>query len=473
MIFREKITDFDEYKQLQHFYKDRVIKESFQKFAKTTDLFRRVVGEKEKAQAAREEVVEVDGAHLIGNLEAIKEDHHYELFFLKNEAGHHFFTYDLIRDMKLACDFGAFSQEYFGDDPLLQIKNWQDRSVHLLAERMLATSKRWLDGFYKEALRFLQVPMVANLHRAIMALMLAANPRNLIRQFSPKGCYRYFDDFQQFLREVLLDRDFQKFLLYAPPASQPFFLELIRVVESLSFNLFTLGADQKEWESVLKTLAIRNGAMKTEKISDFFHKVDHELTNVLKKHPNGPLFKTFDLMLQEDGEHAFDPLIQGNIPTVDGSLNRKSKATQLIRMPSPTTQEYVQKAFVIEEFLTYLRACSDLKEGRRHLIVNFQDRTSWSEHARCAALEDLSRQAEFVDVLSVVTLAKDTDFYNQTGPYQSLDASSSFIEQMHLQLKDESTGFYFAPAIKEKLFNEFIDPLLHQVHETLFDKKKD
>jgi hypothetical protein len=267
-LFKSRVSDFDEYKQLQNFYRNRVIKESFREFAKVPipkqkSAEKNVLPEQEAAQAqlqellAEDEVEEIGGVHILNDLEVIKRDHNYELFYLKNEAGHHFYTYELGRTIKLACDFGEFAQEYFGDDPLLQIKNWEDKSLNLRAAQLLKNCRRSIERFYKEAIKYKEMDVVALVHNALMALMLAANPRNLIRQFSPKGCHLYFHDFLLFLRETLENREYQKFLIYSPPPGKPFFQDLLDVVNQLCYHLFTMEDLDEELTSALKQIIER------------------------------------------------------------------------------------------------------------------------------------------------------------------------------------------------------------------------
>ncbi len=482
-LFKERVTDFEEYKELQHFYRDRVIRESFKEFAKVPIPIGAL---EEKKTPSEEEVWEQEieqlinqqeteegeeGIHLLNDVEVIKRDHLYELFYIKSESGHPFYTYQLVRNMKVACDFGEYAQEYFGDDPLLQIKNWEDKSLHLLAKRIQSSSKKWIEKFYKEALKYKEMDLVMSVHYALMALMLAADPRNLIRQFSLKGCHRYFADFKFFLREALLNREYQKFLLYSPPASQPFFIDLMELVQSLCFHLFTLGADQLELKMALTELVERHGGIDEKMpLTEQLKTADEALTETLKKHPNGPLFKALDLIL-EDEERLFDPYMSGNMTTYEVNIQLNEHSIHLMRFPCPIIQEFINQAFITEEFKTYLTGCLSRHEKVHHLIINFQDRTSWKEHARSAAIEGLGRKAEFAQVLTVVTLAKDTDFYNQMGPYHDLNEAREFIHHFREHLDDEITGYAFPIGLKKALFPHFIDSLLATIHQTFFDNK--
>ncbi len=475
-LFKQRIAEFEEYKQLQNFYRNRVIKESFREFAKIPipHVKGEVLPEQKEAEEelqallGEEEVQEIAGVHLLNDLEVIKRDHLYELFYLTNEAGHHFYTYELARNIKLACDFGEYTEEYFGEDPLLQIKNWEDKILHLKAETLLKRSRRLIEKFYEEALHYKEMDLVVTVHNALMALMLASNPRNLIRQFSLKGCHLYFNDFLLFLRSTLLNREYQKFVLYSPPVGQPFFQTLLELVNSLCAHLYTLPAFEEEIGAAFKQIVARVQHHPSKLVSEELAEASSALREALKKHPNGPVFKAVDIVREEES-HIFDALHQGNIPSTEVSLERGGEEITILRMACPTIQEMINHANVVEEFKTLLL---ELDAKKKLLMINFQDRTSWREHARSLALEDLARQAEFAESLSVVTLAKETDFYNQTAIYQELDDVATFIHYFYDHLGDEATGYYFPPFIKKVLFPGWIKEMLSLVHENIFEGKK-
>ena len=141
-----------------------------------------------------------------------------------------------------------------------------------------------------------------------------------------------------------------------------------------------------------------------------------------------------------------------------------------IRMPCPIMQAVINRAHITEEFKTFLRSLSP----QEHLLfINFQDRTSWKEHARSVAIEELARHAEFAQNFTVVTLAKDTDFYNQTGIYQGVNQAQIFIDHFNQHLGDEITGYYFPPQLKKELFPRFMNDLLVQIHACFFDSKEE
>ncbi len=458
-IFKLRVSEFKEYKELQNFYRTKVIHEIFHDFAKTP-----IKTDKQAPSSVLDEVEEEAGVHLLNDLDVIKRDHLYELFYLKNEAGHDFFSTELARRIKLACDFGLFAQEYFGEDPLVQIVNWEDRSLHLLAKEILKTCHPEIDKFYTEAMRYKEVHLVTCVHNAVMALMLASNPRNLIRQFAVKGCHRYFHDFIYFLRESIHDRDYQRFEVYSPPESKPVFIHLMKLVGALTHALFTIGPNREEIKGALKALIDRSKTELNGHLSNQLAQSNHALFEAFKHHPSGPVFAALDLIRDEE-QRIFDPLIQGNFPEVQAELTSGKSKIKIVRMGCPVSQHLINKAYVTEEFKCYLRGLF-----KRHLYFNFQDRTSWKEHARCEAIEKTARQAEFSEVFAVVTMAMDTDFYLQEGVYHDLNDAAQFISHFANHLGDESTGYSFPPRIKQDLFPTFIENLLAEIHRTFFGR---
>lgn len=455
-VFQKKVVEFPEYMELQNFYRTQVIQELFREFAKTP------ITPSTEERATEESV----GVHILNDINIVKQDQLYELFYLKNEAGHDFYTMQLARNIKLACDFGEYAKRYGGDDPLLQVKNWEDRALHLLSKEILNTAKKEIHKFYKGAYRYRDMEIVQKLHMSLMALMLAANPRNLLRQFSQKGCHLYFSDFQMFMRDCLHTREYQRFLVYQPPKDKPFFQDMMHLIFTLMEKFFLIGEPLDEVEKVIKKMIAPS--IQKDGLADSLHFGNAALEEVLANHPSGPIFKALDIVRERE-DRIYDPLMQGNVPTIECRL---SNGVDLVRMPAPVRQRYVNRAEIAEEFVTYLRGL-ERKENEHHLFINFQDRTSWNEHARSFALEELGNLAEFAPVLTVVTLAKDTDFYNQKGIYEKLDHAESFIEQFVHHLGDENTGYFFPAKIKEKMFPTWSVQLLKQIHQTFFAKKQE
>ena len=113
--------------------------------------------------------------HVFVDLETVKKDADYELFFLRKEDGTRFYSPRLIRNIKLVCNFG----DYFGaqrkvEDPLEDLPRWLERGFQASAAKMLKSLAPRLERFYKDVYRFKEQELVETLNKALMALMLAA-----------------------------------------------------------------------------------------------------------------------------------------------------------------------------------------------------------------------------------------------------------------------------------------------------------
>lgn len=458
LLFKDKLPKLAEFKELQSFYKNVVVK------SESEIPSEMLLG----IMPAEEVVEEVGGVHILNNIDVILQDKAYELFYMKNEAEADFYTDALARNLKVSCDFGKYAKEYSGDDPLVQIKNWQDKAVQVMAKEVIGAVHKQLESLFREMGPNKELELVSLLKRSLLALMLSSNPRNLLRQYSPKGCYLYFSDFQQFLRELLTNREYTHYSLYASPLEQPFSKQLSSIIGAMIFQIYTTGPDRKEMVDVISELTKDGG--KSDSLSEFLMASAKALNKVLENHPNGPLFKTLDL-LREEKIPAYDPWLLGNFPEKVSELLIDEKKCTLLRLPPPITQENISRATVTEEFRTFLSTLS--QKGLKLLYIDFQDRTSWNEHSRVKAIEALSKEALFSDVFTYVNMTKETDFYRQESLYHNLSDSSEFVRQLYLNLSDESCGFYFSPKLKKELFPIFTEKLLGRVWESFFDKKSE
>jgi hypothetical protein len=168
---------------------------------------------------------------------------------------------------------------------------------------------------------------------------------------------------------------------------------------------------------------------------------------------------------QEKGE-GFDPMMQGNLPFVVFHLASELIHATIIHLPAPIYQEFIDKAVVNSEFRGFLHSL----RNQKFLYINLQDRNSWKDYARVSAMEKLSQEEEFADVLKVVSLAEHTDFYNQINDYanlfQAFDFCNVCIEQI---MGGGQCGF---SLLKEVVSSAMVKELVIFVHEQFFDKKE-
>ena len=142
-----------------------------------------------------------------------------------------------------------------------------------------------------------------------------------------------------------------------------------------------------------------------------------------------------------------------------------------LRIPAPIYQEFINKAIVNDEFKGFIRSYNQGANSRKHLLINLQDRTSWREHARCLALEDLQKLPDMEKSLKVVTLTTDTDFYHQLTPYHQVNHAHLFKEQFKELLLDENTGYFFPDTINRQELSQFIDEAFDAIHRVFFSSK--
>lgn len=477
----KSVTDFKEYKQLQEYYFSRINKKiddgllSKWLLALTQQTWAKKVGVPESQESR------LETKHVFVDLDGVKRDVDYELFFIRKEDGTRFFSPKLIRNIKLVCNFG----EYFevskqAEDPLVDLPIWTDKAYNSCARNIIKLMGNKIPRFYHEAFKYKDRELVEMLNKVCIALMLAANPQNL-RKFPPtKCCADYFNDFLRYLREAIQSMDYTKIVTYPEKHQGKLSQLLLNIAQSFCSVLMEeqrFYVDHAFHVYNLIEKAHESRSQDHKKARDNKHQLWSELGSdyaalhkLMKSHAYGPLAKVLRIV-EESGRFSFDPLMQENLPSQQYAFYINDNKMVNLHFPCPITQEFINKATVNDEFKNYLRAVGNQNASGKILLINLEDRTSWREHARSVALETLQHIKEFDGVLDVVTLAKDTDFYHQLPPYQSENHAIIFINQFKDQLEDENTGYYFPDHIRKELFPKFIDRLLSEIHRVFFSGK--
>lgn len=477
----KSVQDLREYKQLQEFYLTRIARRvddnvlSHWLLALTAQAW----GTKSRIKLTAQK--NVDTKHVFIDLDVVKKDSEYELFFLRKEDGSRFYSPRLLRNIKLVCDFGQYFEKNKGiEDPLEDLPIWRDRIYQSAASSILRSLGNNSTRFYREAIHFRDKEIVELLNKCLMALMLAANPNNHLKNLPHKCCEDYFYDFYLYLRKILNSIDYHHLITYPPKESNQFAHLLLDLTHALCMGLFQqINVLQEVGPSFsgLMRMAKEAQSQEHEKAAKASHKIwSHlsceyvALSKFFKHQGNRPILKVLDLL--QSGEHLnFDPLWQGNLPNQEFALLLGDSKVNYVRIPSPTEQEFIQKASVVNEFKGMLRGCFKEHLARSILMFNLQDRTSWREHSRCKAIEELQQLDGFSNHLTVVTLAKDTEFYHQISSYQQDNHALTFISTLKEHLQDDSTGFYFPEKIKEQLIPHFTDGVIDAIHRLFFSSK--
>jgi hypothetical protein len=481
-LFKEtkekSVKNLQEYRDLQEFYLTRIARKIDEGI-----LGKWILELTKESMAKRKAVTELKAKplmsvkHVFIDMESVKNDSEYELFFLRKEDGSRFFNPRLIRNIKLTADFGEKIRVRKEEDPFEHVNVWQDHMLHVAARHIYQSQGALLDRFFTEAQQSWRRELVTELYKAVVALMMCSCSSNLLANAPTKSCTEYFVDFLHFLRNVYQTREYQRFLVYPPKKTSRVAHVLMDLAHNLSKALFTrVNAFQElipVFERVLhqaenlqsnehQQAAIESNQLWSRLASDYA-----ALTKMIKMHPNGPLVKVLDV-LETGSYHVFDPIGQFNMPSLTYSLFAKDLKMTNIHLPSPTRQGFINSVDILDEFKGFLRSYSREQFKRKHLLFNFQDRTSWREHVRSVGLEQISNQRLFANTLTVVSLAKDTDFYHQVNPYHEDHRAELFFEHFKENLDDENCGFYFPMEVKSILFPNLIDSLMNSIHELFF-----
>lgn len=472
----KSVTDMPEYKHLQEFYLSRIARKIDEGLLSKwiMGLSQRLI--EQQREVAAPPLALASSKHVFVDMEAVKKDTEYELFFIRKENGTRFFSPRLIRNIKLVCDFGDRIGDSKQDDPLESINVWRDEMACVSAQHILRFVAPQISKFYHEVSKDHENDLPVYLGKALMALMLCSNVHNIAKDPSVKSCSDYFIDFQDFLQKVLHTRDYEKMIAYPPTKSNKTAHCLLDLTHALCQAFF---ASMEGYQSIVPHIdhlvqeAIQDQEIQLPKngeLSEYLATEYSTLSSLLKNHANGPLIKVLEI-LEEGNYHAYDPLHQGNIPSQMFSLDALTKHITHLHLPCPTRQEYMNKVTIDEEFKGFLRALHTGHNQYNFLIINLQDRTSWREHHRSIVLEELQKHPDFAHQLTVVTLPKDTEFYHQDAPYNTDNRMEDFMTHFKEHLKDENCGFFFPQHIKKALFPDFIDKLLGAVHQVFFGNR--
>jgi hypothetical protein len=466
---KASVTHLKEYQDLQKYYLTKIINR-FQKSLESEESWQQEWG------SLDDESLDVEKQGL-KDLETVRRDKEYELFYIKRDDGRPFFNKNLLRHIKLVGDFDETLSDPTGEDPFLRLKVIQDREVHDTAREILDNAAPYLDPFYKDAMRHKDMELASNLSKALMALMLSANARNLLQNSAGKSCISYFHDFQIYFRQALASPEYKRIVGTPFDQLDKFSHGILNLIYTLSSLFFTRQGAHKDAVGLIKRL-IEKGRRSAAPMQQGVHfwdvllDEDEQIRFLLKHYPNGPLLKTLDAFREGEESVGFDPLIQENLPGQIFSLSYDSLDVSCLRIPSPTRQSVINKADLVDEFVSFVRSTNTKVAGNKHLLINLQDRTSWQEHARSVILEEMHRKAEFSSKVYVVTLPKNTDFYLQTDTYEALDEAKLFIAQLKEQVASaEECGFYFPAQIKTAEFFKFVEAAIDLIHVQFFEKK--
>ena len=453
----QKGEEIPEYQKLQQFYLSKIVTKLKQNKGEESLPGREI--------AAHAGEIEVE-KQAIRDLEDVRLDKGYELFYIHKEDGMPFFNENLARHIRLVGRFDKSLLSSEREDLLMRMTVALDRDYHESAREMLKGTCAHLTDFYSGALKHKKTALGSALNKAFMALMLASNPKNLIHNTtSGKSCLHYFIDFQRYLREALTSDEYFQTLYVELKQETPFFLHAKKLSQLLCSLLMLRVGDQEEVLELIRHL-FKKEELKFSSFWATLTAVDEAIRQELSHYPSGPLLEALEALDGKKEGEGFDPILQKNAPFQFFSLSSESIHTTFIHLPSPTHQELIDKAQVVPEFLGYLHYLDE----KKHLLINLQDLTSWQDQARAFELEELSKETKFDKSLLLITFPKDTDFYHQQNEYGEIAESRAFKDLLKEQITSEKRcGFYFP---KETGLQEKIFPFIDFIHEHFYEKKE-
>jgi hypothetical protein len=453
-----------EFKELHHFYSTKIAPR-LQPLADMQEIWQ-LSWEKEGAFRQEKGVLE--------DLEGVRKDKVYELFLIRKEDGTPYFSRSLLHRMQLVGQLDQLFIDPSMEDPFLHIQMVEDQEAHGAAKEILKSSAAYVDEFFKDALKFKNVEFVASLTKALMALMLAADSRNLIHNAVGKHVLDYYSDFHLYLRRALSSAEYQKLKSDASVSSERFLSLALKLSSNLCTAFFMRVGSYRAIVELIHALIEKGskGSITQSQISsplmlwNNLRDKDESLRFLFRQYPNRPLLKMIQLLSKQKNVLGFDPLKQQNQPAQLYVISSGDLHLSCIRLPCPTSQFQIDKALIVSEFTGFLTA---LKSQQCHLLINLQDRTSWKEHARCTSLEKASDSS---GALVVATFPKHTDFYHQRGTYLDWDDAAEFIKQLKEQVASgEECGYFFPKDTNKKQLLAFVDKAAQTIHTLFFGKK--
>ncbi len=475
------VFNLKEYKQLQEFYQKRIARKVDEGTLGKWVLALTAPRAPDGVTLEGRTVAPVDTTkRVIIDLDTVKKDTEYELFFMRKDDGTRYFSPSLLRNIRLVCDFGDYFGEPKGDDPLARIDVWQDWICQITARGIVKAVRREADNFYRYYAQNKEHELVCLVNYMLMGLLLAANPRNLRRNRPVRSCHQYYSDFHTFLREAMASREYQRLVAYPPDSGDKLSWCLLNIVHEVCEGLLVGGVGYTEMTPVITNLVERarrvmrseeeEESTSTESVWDTLSNDYNAVVKLLRRHPNGPLYKVLG-MLKEDGHQFFDPLMQDNVPNRWYDLHVGDTVISNVRMPAPVRQDVINKAVVNDEFKGMLRCYTGTPDHGCHLLFSLEDRTAWLEHSRCEVLERLQDKTDFTHHLCVATLATNTDFYHQMAPYQEANLAEPFIEQLQDHISGDGGGYYIPERMRGTIFTGFLSQLLRAVHTVFFNNR--
>ncbi|MCL6756443.1 MAG: hypothetical protein M3A24_04755 [Candidatus Rhabdochlamydia oedothoracis] len=444
---RESVQLLKEYRDLKQFFKSKIVRFN-----------------KKALEVGVEEQRITNNGFLIKDLETIRSDVDYELLLLRKEEGGYFAPSALLRHILLVgqSDELLLHSEY--QELVSHLKATKDLQAHMIAQKMLKQSLSSIDDFFKQVKEFKTEESVICMSKALIALMLAANPYNLMRNDADKVCEQYLVDFCVFLRQAI-----------SQPRSGLLTALIDPLYHKLSYLLFKQACNYEKALELIGRLIVmghsRNELLSAQRIQldSVILYQDIAIRAALKAYPSGPLMQALALVREQRLGQGLDLCTQKNWPIQIYTILMEQLKISCMKIASMTTQTTLTDVELIPEFIGFMQVLAS--KNQKYLVVNLQNRASWQEKARCICLEKSQYKQEFSDHLSVITFDRDSNFYHQReGSSKASDFLSKCAQEV---LSGQEYGFYFPPTMNSSRLTFFVNKALLLIHELFFDGKEE
>jgi hypothetical protein len=281
-----------------------------------------------------------------------------------------------------------------------------------------------------------------------------------------KEVHDYVKDFKRLLLTFYHDSEFKRLLAYPPANDKSWEYALLRLSEDMAMLLSKgLPLAEKAFEAFSTMLSQALPGVKSKDFGEYLNAIYDglsELTASMKSDMMGQMLHEIDAT----GVSGFEPLLGSSIPTHLCNLHVKDSSIPVIRLPAPTKQEYINKAYPSEVFQAFLRTSQ--KNGEKSLLINFNEEGTLKSNSRFMAINDLGD--EWKRSLDIINLSDEGDFYHQIGIYETI----SSVEDFRDLLIDYFCGQNSAPHSLKELFPNLrieLSEIFGLIHRVLFEGK--
>ena len=359
-------------------------------------------------------------------MESITNDRDYELLYLKKADGKPYCSKKVIKNIRLASDIEAARLQNKQDqveDEFERTKREQEvHDVYLLLYQL----HNDIDQFFHQASKGYEQPLLRQLYSACIALMMASVQGIHIHAQKGKDVDGYIQDFKDFILKFYKNKNLTALLSQPLHNKDSWEYALIKLSEHLA-ELLSQGLPlaEKAYEAFSSVFALTHRDTIRD-LGEYIRLVYKDFSKMLSNRKGKILSSILKQIDQGRKSVGFEPFIGNSFATKLCAIRIGSSRIPIVRLPSPTFQESVNKASASELFSSYLRLLKKKKE--KALLINLQDAESLKSFARSEALRDLADL--WSKTIQVIELGSEGDFYFQQGVFESRSEVEDFSQEL-------------------------------------------